>query len=115
MIPCTPSPATAASTQTTLGNGNNDAVTLGSGHGGDYIATGRGSGDTVTVGASFLPPDTFAFALGTNGTNFTTVSGATAGDHVVVNGGQLGNTPSPLFRARRRTPPWRPTSNHWER
>ena len=36
--------------------------------------------------------DTFAFALGTTGVNFTTVSGAAAGDHVVVNGGQLGNT-----------------------
>jgi hypothetical protein len=37
--------------------------------------------------------------LGTTGANFTTVSGAAAGDHVVVNGGQLGNTLSPLSGA----------------
>ena len=36
--------------------------------------------------------DTFGFALGTTGVNFTFVSGAAVGDHVVVNGGQLGNT-----------------------
>ena len=78
----------------TFGNGNSDSVTLGSGAGGDYIATGTGSGDTVTVGAH-TSADTFAFALGTNGTYFTTVSGAQgspSGDHVVVNGGRLGNT-----------------------
>ena len=46
---------------------------------------------SVTVGAH-TDADTFAFALGTTGVNFTTVSGAAAGDHVVVNGGQLGNT-----------------------
>ena len=59
--------------------------------GGDYIATGTGAGDVVLVGAH-TNADTFGFALGTTGVNFTTVSGAAAGDHVVVNGGQLGNT-----------------------
>jgi hypothetical protein len=78
----------------TLGNGQNDSVTLGptsTSPGGDVLATGTGAGDTVTVGAH-TDADTFAFALGTSGANFTTVSGAAAGDHVVVNGGQLGNT-----------------------
>jgi hypothetical protein len=78
----------------TLGNGQSDFVTLGptsTSPGGDYIATGTGAGDQVTVGAH-TDADTFAFALGTTGVNFTTVSGAAAGDHVVVNGGQLGNT-----------------------
>jgi hypothetical protein len=46
---------------------------------------------TVSVGWH-TNPDTFAFAFGTNGKYFTTVTGAAAGDRVVVNGGQLGNT-----------------------
>jgi hypothetical protein len=76
----------------TLGNGKGDQVTLGPDSGGDYIATGTGAGDTVTVVGPHTSFDTLAFALGTNGTKFTTVSGAAVGDHVVVNGGQLGNT-----------------------
>jgi trimeric autotransporter adhesin len=76
----------------TVGNGNNDQVALsGPGPGGDSIATGTGSGDMVTVG-THTNPDTFAFALGTDGTHFTTVNGAATGDEVVVPGNQLGNT-----------------------
>jgi hypothetical protein len=85
-----------------VGNGSNDSITLGTGTpsngGGDYVATGTGAGDTVAVGLH-ANPDTFAFALGTSGTNFTTVSGAAALDNVVVNGGYLGNTLSPLSGA----------------
>jgi hypothetical protein len=82
----------------TLGNGQGDSVGLGkmsttdvTSPGGDYVATGTGASDIVTVGAH-ADADTFAFALGTTGVNFTTVFAAAAGDHVVVNGGQLGNT-----------------------
>jgi hypothetical protein len=63
--------------------------------GGDYIATGIGQGDMVTVGAH-TNADTFAFALGTNGSAFTEVIGALKGDQVAVNsngnGNALGNT-----------------------
>src|SRR5262249_8975376 len=81
----------------TLGNGAMDVVALGDtvvGAAGDYIATGTGTGDMVTV-SSHINPDTFAFALGTSGANFTTVTGAqggVSGDQLVVNGGQLGGT-----------------------
>ena len=57
-----------------------------------FITTGIEANDLVSVQAH-TNPDTFAFALGTGvGGNFTTVSGAAVGDHVVVNGGQLGGT-----------------------
>ena len=79
------------SNRISFGNGNDDlAVLTGSSQGGDYFATGTGSGDTVSVGAH-TKADIFAFALGTNGTNFTTVSGAAAHDQVEVNGGELGS------------------------
>jgi hypothetical protein len=91
-----------------FGNGSNDTIELGGGPaasgGGDYIATGTGAGDKVTV-FTHTNPDTFAFTLGTGivtGTsaNYTTVIGAqgsaVGGDHVVVNsngnGNALGNT-----------------------
>jgi hypothetical protein len=79
-----------------LGNGANDYVNLGFGAGvtstgGDYLATGTGANDKITVG-THANPDTVAFALGTNGSSYTTVSGAQLGDYVVVNGGQLGDT-----------------------
>lgn len=45
----------------------------------------------VTVG-THTNPDTFVFALGTSGANYTTINGAAAGDAVEVPGGQLGNT-----------------------
>jgi hypothetical protein len=71
----------------TMGNGNNDAVTLtapvvGSNPGGDIIKTGTGQGDTVTVG-THTNADTFGFAIGTDGTSFTTITGAQAGDHII--------------------------------
>jgi hypothetical protein len=47
------------------------------------IITGTGL-DTVTVAVGVHNPDTFGFALGTNGTSFTTVNGALAGDQVAV-------------------------------
>ena len=79
-----------------LGNGDGDSVVI---HRtlhafkGNYIATGTGVGDTVTdKGTGGVTSDTFAFALGTSGKNFTTVNGAMVGDHVVVNGGVLGGT-----------------------
>jgi hypothetical protein len=91
----------------TFGNGSNDSIELGSvisPSGGDYIATGTGAGDRVTVG-SHTNPDTFAFSLGTGvvtGTsaNYTTVVGAQGsaqgGDQLVLNssgnGNGLGNT-----------------------
>jgi hypothetical protein len=74
-----------------LRNGPNDSVSLGAGSGGDYIATGTGSGDMVDV-VAHTHADIFAFALGTNGTDFTTVAGALVGDKVEVNNGQLGGT-----------------------
>ena len=85
-----------------LGNGQGDRVLLGTSaglnSGGDYVATGTGAGDIVRVGAH-TNADTFAFTFGTSGANFTTVTGAAAGDHVVVNGGQLGNALSSLSGA----------------
>ena len=72
----------------TLGNGNNDAVTLHFSAGGDTIITGKGL-DTVTVD-THTNPDTFGFAKGTDGTSFTTITGAQAGDHV-ISGNNLGN------------------------
>ena len=74
-----------------LGNGQNDSVSLGAGSGGDCIATGTGSGDMVDV-LTHTHADIFAFALGTDGTNFTTVAGALVGDQVEVNNGRLGST-----------------------
>src|SRR4029077_15358633 len=75
----------------TMGNGNNDSVTLGVGvpsAGGDSIITGTGLGDTVQVG-THNHADTFGFALGTNGTAFTEITGARAGDQV-ISGNNLG-------------------------
>jgi hypothetical protein len=78
-----------------MGDGQGDAVTIASsGSGGDHITTGTGQGDLVTVGPHTLA-DTFGFALGTNGTSYTTIGnqagdGAQAGDHV-VSGNNLGS------------------------
>src|SRR5262249_36820760 len=72
----------------TMGNGAGDSVTLGVGFtspGGDTIITGTGKDDTVQVG-THTNPDTFGFALGTDGTSFTTITGAQAGDHVISDG-----------------------------
>ena len=74
---------TSSNNKITMGNGNGDAVTLGSGGGGDTINTGTGL-DTVAVG-SHTNPDTFGFALGTNGSSFTTITGAQIGDHLTCN------------------------------
>jgi hypothetical protein len=84
----------------TLGNGNNDVVSIGGAfsQGADTISTGTGANDQINVGFHGNA-DTFGFAFGTNGTNFTTVTGALTNDLVVVNGGQLGGTPSPLSGA----------------
>jgi hypothetical protein len=71
-----------------LGNGNGDAVTLGSGAGGDTIFTGTGL-DTVTVG-DHTKADFFSFALGTNGSSFTTITGAQIGDFL-ISGNHLGS------------------------
>jgi hypothetical protein len=71
-----------------LGNGSGDAVTLGAGAGGDTIITGTGL-DTVTVG-SHTSPDTFGFALNTNGASFTAITGAQVGDHL-ISGNTVGN------------------------
>ncbi len=76
----------------TFGNGQGDSVALGSGAGGDTIITGTGAGDTVYVGAH-TNADTFGFSLGTNGSSYTTVTGAQAGDHVIA-GIYLGNNVS---------------------
>ena len=59
-------------------NGANGTVT-----GADTIITGTGSSDSVTV-AAHTNADTFGFSLFTDGTSFTTVTGAQAGDHVAV-------------------------------
>ena len=78
---------TSTNNQIIFGNGNNDAVTLPSGAGGDTIVTGTGNSDTVQVGAhSPNNPDTFGFALGTGSTALsqTTVTGAQAKDQVAV-------------------------------
>ena len=64
-----------------LGNGSGDAVTLGSGAGGDRIVTGTGL-DTVTVG-DHTKADFFNFALNTNGSSFTTITGAQIGDFLI--------------------------------
>jgi hypothetical protein len=75
-----------------LGNGSFDAVTLGSGAGGDRIVTGTGL-DTVTVG-DHTKADFFDFALaslgGTNGSSFTTITGAQIGDFL-ISGNHLGS------------------------
>jgi hypothetical protein len=92
----------------TFGNGAGDAVTVGGGSGHDLIIVGNGDadeitlnvpsgtatgGDTIITGTGFFDAvgvaahtnaDTFGFSLGTNGTSFTTVTGAQAGDHVAV-------------------------------
>ena len=74
-------------------SGNSDNVFLGvssvTAVGGDTVITGTGAHDTVTVEAH-SNADTFGFALGTNGSSFTTVFGAQVGDHV-VSGNDLGN------------------------
>jgi hypothetical protein len=86
-----------------LGNGNNDTVTI-TGSGGDVINTGTGANDQINVGGGFGSfGDTFGFALGTSGKNFTTVTGAQSLDQVEVNGGQLGSTLSPLSGATTQT------------
>jgi hypothetical protein len=72
-----------------LGNGNNDSVTLAASSGNDVINTGTGANDQINVGRHG-GPDKFGFALGTNGSHFTTVTGAVLGDLVDVNGGTLG-------------------------
>ena len=77
----------------TFGNGDNDSVTLGSAvrnPGGDSLTMGTGAGDTITVGFH-NHADTFAFALGTGSTNFTTVTGAQSGDHFLLNSNGNGN------------------------
>ena len=71
-----------------LGNGSGDAVTLSSGAGGDFIVTGTGL-DTVTVG-DHTKADFFYFALGTNGSSFTTITGAQIGDFL-ISGNHLGS------------------------
>jgi hypothetical protein len=82
----------------TLGNGNHDTVTIAASGGVDEISTGTGANDKINVG-SHGSPDTFGFALGTNGSHFTTVTGALSGDLIVESSGQLGNTLSPLSGA----------------
>ena len=72
-----------------LGNGSGDAVTLGSGAGGDNIVTGTGL-DTVTVG-DHRNADFFNFALNTNGSSFTTITGAQIRDSLSFNGNHLGS------------------------
>lgn len=77
-----------------VGNGNNDEIRLNNAHdlvnnGFDTIITGTGSSDTVLV-AAHTHADTFGFSLGTNGSSFTTVTGAQKGDHV-ISGDNLGN------------------------
>ena len=73
-----------------LGNGNQDTVTMAASIGNDKISTGTGASDKINVG-SHGSPDTFGFALGTNGSHFTTVTGALSGDLVAESSGQLGN------------------------
>jgi hypothetical protein len=70
-----------------VGNGNNDSIQLntnfsGTATGGDTIVTGTGANDTVKVG-THTNPDTFGFAIGTDGTSFTTIFGAQSLDHVI--------------------------------
>src|SRR5262249_7464402 len=79
-----------------VGNGREDAVTLGSGAGGDTIITGTGriganiiGGDIVTVG-DHTKADFFGFALGTDGSSFTTITGAQIGDFL-ISGNHLGS------------------------
>src|SRR5262249_271788 len=71
-----------------VGNGNGDQITLNApsgskATGADTIITGTGSSDFVTV-AAHTNADTFGFSLLTDGTSFTTINGAQAGDHVAV-------------------------------
>ena len=80
---------TSSNNTITFGNGNGDTVALGPGAGGDTINTGTGL-DTVIVG-SHTNLDTFGFALGTNGSSFTTIFGAQIGDHLACNN-SLGNS-----------------------
>jgi hypothetical protein len=85
-----------------VGNGNGDQIILsasagGPTAGGDHFITGTGIGDQVLAFPAHTNPDTFAFALGTGGINFTTVGRAQQFDQVVVNssggnGNALGNT-----------------------
>lgn len=82
-----------------LGNGNNDIIALNvrAGVGGDYLATGTGSGDAILVGGH-TNADTFAFATFSSASvflstsSFTKVYGAQSNDKIEVNGGNLGDT-----------------------
>jgi hypothetical protein len=80
-----------------LGNGDNDSVTISRHVGQDTIWTGTGSSNFVNVGPHIKLAelaDTFGFALGTNGSSFTTISGAQKGDHLIAGkGSDLGDTP----------------------
>src|SRR5262249_1673729 len=78
---------TSSNNTITMGNGAGDSVALGvtfgtTSPGGDTINTGTGKGDTVKVG-KHTNPDTFGFTMGTDGSAFTTITGAQAGDHVI--------------------------------
>jgi hypothetical protein len=65
-----------------FGNRNGNVATLAGGNGGDVIITGTGL-DTVTVGGHSTA-DTFGFVLETNGSSYTTVTGAWTGDQVAI-------------------------------
>jgi hypothetical protein len=81
-----------------LGNGNNDVIALNirAGLGGDYLATGIGSGDAI-VASNHTNADTFAFATFSSSLHFfgtsslTKVYGAQSNDKIEVNGGNLGD------------------------
>jgi hypothetical protein len=75
-----------------VGNGPGDTITLnsnlsGTATGGDTIITGTGASDSVTV-AAHTNADTFGFFAGDlnieNNSQFTTITGAQAGDQVAV-------------------------------
>lgn len=74
-----------------MGNGAGDYITFGPGAGGNTFITGTGADDRITVGAH-TNPDTFGFSLQTNGSHYTTVSGAQAADHVILSSNNLANT-----------------------
>ncbi len=82
-----------------LGNGNNDVIALNvrAGLGGDYLATGIGSGDVIAV-SNHTHADTFAFATFSSSLQFSNTSsgtkiyGAQSNDKIEVNGGDLGDT-----------------------
>jgi hypothetical protein len=76
-----PSLGDSSNNTITMGNGTGDSVALNAGDGGDTIITGKGL-DTVNVG-THTHADTFGFAKGTDGTAFTTITGAKAGDHII--------------------------------